>query len=158
MAEVLSDATSIQLGLLKNLDETDAALLQQARIGRELQQNLMRMRAVPFANLGERMHRVVRQTARETDRKAELEIQVQQLQERVDDLESGIAVAETAVKATSTESHAKVKTVEQERDTARSCQLVSHRRYRPGGHETCGTVLSYVVGTEVGLPWCMRAR
>ena len=36
MAEILNDATSIQQGLLKNLDETDAALLQQARIGREL--------------------------------------------------------------------------------------------------------------------------
>jgi hypothetical protein len=53
---------------------------------------------------------------------------------------------------------ARIKTVEQERDTARSCQLVCHRRYRPAGHETCGTVLPYVVGTEVGLPWCMRAR
>jgi chemosensory pili system protein ChpA (sensor histidine kinase/response regulator) len=80
MAEGLNDATSIQQGLLKNLDETDAALLQQARIGRELQQDLMRMRAVPFASLSERLHRVVRQTARETGRKAELEIQGAQIE------------------------------------------------------------------------------
>jgi len=80
MAEGLNDATSIQQALLKNLDETDAALLQQARIGRELQQDLMRMRAVPFATLSERLHRVVRQTARETGRKAELEIQGAQIE------------------------------------------------------------------------------
>jgi chemosensory pili system protein ChpA (sensor histidine kinase/response regulator) len=80
MAEGLSDATSIQVALLKNMDETDAALLQQARIGRELQQDLMRMRAVPFASLSERLHRIVRQTARETGRKAELQIQGAQIE------------------------------------------------------------------------------
>ena len=80
MAEGLSDATSIQQALLKNLDETDAALLQQARIGRELQQDLMRMRALAFATLGERLHRVVRQTARETGHRAELEIQGAQIE------------------------------------------------------------------------------
>jgi chemosensory pili system protein ChpA (sensor histidine kinase/response regulator) len=80
MAEGLSDATSIQQALLKNLHETDAALLQQARIGRELQQDLMRMRALPFATLNERLHRVVRQTARETGHRAELEIQGAQIE------------------------------------------------------------------------------
>src|SRR3954465_13751867 len=74
MAEGLNDALSIQQGLVKNLGETDAALLQQARIGRELQQDLMRMRALPFGNLSERLHRIVRQTARDTGKKAELDI------------------------------------------------------------------------------------
>ncbi|HEX7054495.1 MAG TPA: Hpt domain-containing protein [Burkholderiales bacterium] len=80
MAEGLSDATSIQQALLKSLGETDAALLQQARISRELQQNLMRMRAVPFASLSERLHRVVRQTARELEKKAELAIEGSQVE------------------------------------------------------------------------------
>ena len=40
-----------------------------------VQQELMRMRAVPFSNLNERLYRVVRQTAREVDKKAELEIE-----------------------------------------------------------------------------------
>jgi chemosensory pili system protein ChpA (sensor histidine kinase/response regulator) len=40
-----------------------------------VQQELMRMRAVPFANLTERLHRVVRQAARELDKQAELEIE-----------------------------------------------------------------------------------
>jgi chemosensory pili system protein ChpA (sensor histidine kinase/response regulator) len=75
MAEGLNDAASIQQTVVKNLGETDAALLQQARIGRELQQDLMRMRAFPFSNLGERLHRVVRQSARDLGKKAELAIE-----------------------------------------------------------------------------------
>lgn len=75
MAEGLSDAASIQQALLTSLGETDAALLQQARISRELQQDLMRLRAVPFASLSERLHRVVRQTARDLGKKAELSIE-----------------------------------------------------------------------------------
>ena len=75
MAEGLADVASLQQALVKNMGETDAALLQQARIGRELQQNLMRMRAVPFANLAERLQRLVRQTARELGRNAELALE-----------------------------------------------------------------------------------
>ena len=75
MAESLNDVVSIQQALAKNLAETDAALLAQTRTNREVQQELMRMRAVPFANLNERLYRVVRQSARELDKKAELDIQ-----------------------------------------------------------------------------------
>ena len=74
MGESLHDATSIQQGLLENLGETESALLQQARINREVQQNLMRMRAVPFSTLNERLYRIVRQVARDLGKKAELEI------------------------------------------------------------------------------------
>ena len=80
MAEGLSDALSIQQGLAKSIGETDAALMHQARLGRELQQDLMRMRALPFENLGERLHRIVRQTAREVGKKAELDIQGSQVE------------------------------------------------------------------------------
>ena len=75
MAESLHDATSIQQALLKNVGETDAALLAQARTSREVQQELMRMRAVPFSNLEERLYRIVRQVARELGKKAELVIE-----------------------------------------------------------------------------------
>jgi chemosensory pili system protein ChpA (sensor histidine kinase/response regulator) len=75
MAESLNDAASIQQSLLKSLGETDAGLLQQSRISRDLQQGLMRMRAVPFSNLNERLYRIMRQTAREVGKKAELEIE-----------------------------------------------------------------------------------
>jgi chemosensory pili system protein ChpA (sensor histidine kinase/response regulator) len=80
MIEGLHDVTAIQQTLLKNLGESDAALLQQARISREVQQELMRMRAVPFSNLNERLYRIVRQTARELDKKAELEIEGSQVE------------------------------------------------------------------------------
>jgi chemosensory pili system protein ChpA (sensor histidine kinase/response regulator) len=74
MAESLHDATSIQQALVKGLGETDAALTHQARISRDVQQALMRMRAVPFSILEERLHRIVRQTTRDLDKKAELDI------------------------------------------------------------------------------------
>ena len=74
MEESLHDVTSIQQTLLKSMGETDAALLAQARTSRDVQQELMRMRAVPFANLDERLYRIVRQVARELDKKAELVI------------------------------------------------------------------------------------
>jgi chemosensory pili system protein ChpA (sensor histidine kinase/response regulator) len=75
MAESLNDVVSIQQGLLKSAGEADAALTHQARTSRDVQQELMRMRAVPFANLSERLYRIVRQTARELDKKAELELE-----------------------------------------------------------------------------------
>ena len=73
MAESLNDVLSIQQGLHKYIGDTDAAL-HQARISREVQQDLMHVRAVPFANLSERLYRIVRQIARELGKKAELEI------------------------------------------------------------------------------------
>jgi len=80
MAESLHDATAIQQALLKNLGETDAALTHQSRISRDVQQELMRMRAVPFSILDERLYRIVRQTTRELDKKAELEIRGSQVE------------------------------------------------------------------------------
>jgi chemosensory pili system protein ChpA (sensor histidine kinase/response regulator) len=80
MAESLQDAASIHQSLLRSLGETDAALSQQARISRDLQQSLMRMRAVPFAILDERLYRIVRQTTRELGKKAELEIRGSQVE------------------------------------------------------------------------------
>jgi len=80
MTESLHDAASIQQALLKNLGETDAALAHQSRISRDVQQALMRMRAVPFSILDERLYRIVRQTTRELDKKAELDIRGSQVE------------------------------------------------------------------------------
>jgi chemosensory pili system protein ChpA (sensor histidine kinase/response regulator) len=80
MTESLHDIASIQQGLQKNLGESEAALLAQARTSRDVQQELMRMRAVPFSNLNERLYRIVRQTSREVDKKAELEIEGAQVE------------------------------------------------------------------------------
>jgi len=80
MAESLHDADSIQQSLRKNLGETDAALAQQSRTSRDVQQELMRMRAVPFSILDERLYRIVRQTTRELGKKAELHIEGSQVE------------------------------------------------------------------------------
>lgn len=74
MAESAHDVATIQQGLLYNLNETEAALLEQARMTRELQQGLMRTRMVRFGSIAERLHRIVRQTAEELGKSAELEI------------------------------------------------------------------------------------
>jgi chemosensory pili system protein ChpA (sensor histidine kinase/response regulator) len=74
LAESLSDVITLQQGLQKNLDETELAIHAQARLNRELQQGLMGVRLVPLGNLSDRLYRVVRQTAKELDKKANLEL------------------------------------------------------------------------------------
>src|SRR5439155_10996655 len=66
--------------LLKNLDEADAALLAQARLSRDVQQQLFSIRTVPFASLSERLYRILRQTAKELDKRANLEIRGTQVE------------------------------------------------------------------------------
>ena len=73
MAESLNDVVTLQQSLQKNLDESEAALIQQARLNRDLQQGLMSVRLVPLGNLQDRFYRLVRQTAKELEKKANLE-------------------------------------------------------------------------------------
>ncbi len=75
MAESVNDVATIQHGLLLNLDQTDAALQQQNRMNRELQQGLMSVRMLPFATITERLQRIVRQTARELNKRVEMIIE-----------------------------------------------------------------------------------
>ena len=74
LAEGINDVSTVQQSLLKNLDDADAALLAQARLSREVQQRLFSIRTVPFGSLSERLYRVLRATARELDKRANLEI------------------------------------------------------------------------------------
>jgi chemosensory pili system protein ChpA (sensor histidine kinase/response regulator) len=74
LAESLSDVITLHQGLQKNLDETELAIHAQARLNRELQQGLMGVRLVPLGNLADRFYRVIRQTAKELDKKANLEL------------------------------------------------------------------------------------
>jgi chemosensory pili system protein ChpA (sensor histidine kinase/response regulator) len=74
LAESLGDVITLHQGLQKNLDEAELAIHAQARLNRELQQGLMGVRLVPLGNLSDRFYRVVRQTAKELDKKANLEI------------------------------------------------------------------------------------
>jgi chemosensory pili system protein ChpA (sensor histidine kinase/response regulator) len=75
MAESVNDVATIQNGLLLNLDQTDAALQQQNRMNRELQKGLMGVRMLPFATISERLQRIVRQTARELNKRVEMTIE-----------------------------------------------------------------------------------
>jgi chemosensory pili system protein ChpA (sensor histidine kinase/response regulator) len=75
MAESVNDVSTVQQALLKNVDEVEAALLAQARMTRELQQQLMNIRMVPLSSITERLHRIVRQTAKELDKKAALAVE-----------------------------------------------------------------------------------
>jgi chemosensory pili system protein ChpA (sensor histidine kinase/response regulator) len=72
MAESVNDVSTIQHALNQNIDETEAALTQQSRMNRELQYTLINIRMVPFSGISERLHRIVRQTARELDKRVEL--------------------------------------------------------------------------------------
>jgi chemosensory pili system protein ChpA (sensor histidine kinase/response regulator) len=74
LAEGVNDVSTVQLSLLKNLDDADAALLAQARLQREVQQQLFAIRTVPFGSVSERLYRILRGTARELDKRANLEI------------------------------------------------------------------------------------
>ena len=75
MAESVNDVATIQHGLVLNLDQTDAALQQQNRMNRELQQGLMGVRMLPFSTISERLQRIVRQTARELQKRVEMVIE-----------------------------------------------------------------------------------
>ena len=74
MAESVNDVSTVHGNLVNTVDETEKALLAQARLNRDLQQDLMRVRMVPFGSLQERLYRIVRQTAKELGKRANLEI------------------------------------------------------------------------------------
>ena len=74
MAESVNDVATVQQNLLKNLDDANAAILAQARLNRSLQQELMSVRMIPFASQAERLYRIVRQTAKDVGKPANLDI------------------------------------------------------------------------------------
>ncbi len=74
MAESLHDVTTVQQHLVDGLGEMQAAMSSESRLIRSLQDDLMRLRTVTFENVVERLYRVARQAARETGKKAALEV------------------------------------------------------------------------------------
>ncbi|MCZ7565833.1 MAG: Hpt domain-containing protein [Burkholderiales bacterium] len=74
MAESVNDVATVQHNILRAVGDADGALSAQSRLTRNLQQDLMRIRMVPFASVAERLYRVVRQAAKETDKRAVLDI------------------------------------------------------------------------------------
>ncbi len=74
MAESVGDVTTVQQNLLRNLDGAELALNGQARLSRDLQQALMQVRMVPFESLADRLHRVVRQSAKDLGKRVNLDL------------------------------------------------------------------------------------
>ncbi len=73
LVETVNDLGNINESLRDLQRETDTLLLQQSRISNDLQDGLLRTRMVPFATLVPRMQRLVRQTAGQLSKKANLE-------------------------------------------------------------------------------------
>ena len=73
MAESVNDVATVQTQPAEELDETEAALLAQGRMTKDLQQELMRIRMVPFSSVSG-TSRTVSCVRREVGKKVKLEI------------------------------------------------------------------------------------
>ncbi len=74
MAESVNDVATLQRSLQRTLQSSEDELAAQARLTRELQDDLLRTRMVEFDSLAERLQRTARQAARETGKQVRLEI------------------------------------------------------------------------------------
>ncbi|MBK8765932.1 MAG: Hpt domain-containing protein [Burkholderiaceae bacterium] len=74
MAESVNDVATVQGNSMRSLDEASQDLHRQGQVLRDLQQNLMRVRMVQFGSISDRLYRVVRQSAKETDKRVHLDI------------------------------------------------------------------------------------
>jgi len=74
LAESVGDVATVQRGLQRSVQAGEDELAAQSRLTRELQDDLLRTRMVEFDSMAERMHRVVRQAARDAGKLARLEI------------------------------------------------------------------------------------
>ena len=74
MAESVSDVATVQRTLQRSLETTEDELAAQARMTRDLQDDLLRTRMVEFEGLSDRLYRVVRQAAKESGKSVRLDI------------------------------------------------------------------------------------
>ena len=74
MAESVHDVATVQRSLQRSLETTEDELVLQARMTRDLQDDLLRTRMVEFEGLSDRLYRVVRQAAKETGKSVRLDI------------------------------------------------------------------------------------
>lgn len=74
MAESVNDVATVQQSLLRSLEAASRDLTVQGRLTRDLQQDLLRVRMVPFASVSQRLYRVVRQAAKELDKRVNLDL------------------------------------------------------------------------------------
>ena len=73
IAESVNDVATVQQFLQKAVDGSDEALVLQGQIGRQLQDGLVSVRMVPFSSIADRLHRIVRMTAKDLGKRVGLE-------------------------------------------------------------------------------------
>jgi chemosensory pili system protein ChpA (sensor histidine kinase/response regulator) len=74
LAESVSDVATVQQNALRNLDEAHRDLARQSQVTRDLQHDLMRIRMVRFGSIADRLYRVVRQAAKDLDKRVHLDL------------------------------------------------------------------------------------
>ena len=74
MAESVNDVGTLQRSLQRTLQSTEDQLAAQARLTRDLQDDLLRTRMVEFESAADRLYRTVRQAAKETAKQVKLDI------------------------------------------------------------------------------------
>ena len=74
MAESVNDVATVQRSVQRTLQSTEDELAAQARLTRELQDDLLRTRMVEFESLADRLYRVVRQAAKDSGKQVRLDI------------------------------------------------------------------------------------
>jgi chemosensory pili system protein ChpA (sensor histidine kinase/response regulator) len=74
MAESVNDVATLQRGLQRTLQSTEDELAAQARLTRELQDDLLRTRMVEFESGADRLYRTVRQAAKDAGKQVRLDI------------------------------------------------------------------------------------
>ncbi|MBI2382640.1 MAG: Hpt domain-containing protein [Gammaproteobacteria bacterium] len=75
LSESLNDLSSIHNSVEEQSSESETLLMQQGRITTQIQQGLMGTLMVPFSRQVQRLQRVVKQTAAETGKQAEVEFE-----------------------------------------------------------------------------------
>ena len=74
MAESVNDVATVQRAVQRTLQSTEDELAAQARLTRELQDDLLRTRMIEFDSLSDRLYRVVRQAAKDGGKQVRLDI------------------------------------------------------------------------------------
>jgi chemosensory pili system protein ChpA (sensor histidine kinase/response regulator) len=74
LAESVNDVATLQRGLQRTLQSTEDELAAQARLTRELQDDLLRTRMVEFESAADRLYRTVRQASKDAGKPVRLDI------------------------------------------------------------------------------------
>ena len=74
MAESVNDVATLQRSLQRTLQSAEDELAAQARLTRELQDDLLRTRMVEFESMADRLYRTVRQAAKDAGKSVRLDI------------------------------------------------------------------------------------